>query len=49
VVAALAAIVPVGTGPKTVADILAVASRGITRTLGKRSDLGLRRDLVLRA
>jgi DNA-binding IclR family transcriptional regulator len=34
VVAALAAIVPVGTGPKTVVGVLSTASRGITRTLG---------------
>jgi len=33
VVAALAAIVPVGTGTKTVAGVLSTAARGITRTL----------------
>jgi DNA-binding IclR family transcriptional regulator len=39
VVAALAAIVPVGTGAKTVVGVLSTAARGITRTLCHQ-DLG---------
>jgi hypothetical protein len=40
VVAALAAIVPVGTGAKTVVGVLSTAARGITRTLSHQDPGG---------